>query len=115
MPDNVAIESVLHEERVFPPPEGFGESIGGAHVASMKQYREMYERSIQDPAAFWARIADELDWFEPWTDVLQWEAPDAKWFVGGKTNLCHNLSAEMSACATRPKKTASRIRARSAP
>ena len=90
MPDDVAIESVLNENRVFPPREGFGDSIGGAYVASMEQYREMHERSIRDPDAYWAEIARELDWFEPWSEVLQWEPPDAKWFVGATTNLCHN-------------------------
>jgi acetyl-CoA synthetase len=84
------IESVLHEERVFPPPGAFSESIGGAYVGSMEQYRKMYERSIRDPEGFWAERARDLDWFRPWSRVLEWNLPDAKWFVGGKTNICHN-------------------------
>ncbi len=88
--DTSSIESVLHEERVFEPPEGFSESIGGAYISSMQQYREMYARSIKDPQGFWAEFAQELDWFEKWTKVLQWKEPDAKWFLGGKTNICHN-------------------------
>jgi len=90
MPDDVAIESVLREDRVFPPPDGFNDSIGGAHIASMDQYRKMHERSIRDPDGYWAEIARELDWFTPWSEVVQWEPPDAKWFVGATTNLCHN-------------------------
>ena len=90
MPDDVAIESVLNERREFPPPAGFSDAIGGAHISSIEQYREMYDRSIRDPDGFWGEIAGELDWFEPWSTVLQWESPDAKWFVGGTTNLCHN-------------------------
>ncbi|MCZ6735166.1 MAG: acetate--CoA ligase [Planctomycetota bacterium] len=88
--DTSSIESVLHEERVFEPPGGFSESIGGAYISSMQQYREMYARSIKDPEGFWAEFAQELDWFEKWTKVLQWKEPDAKWFLGGKTNICHN-------------------------
>ena len=90
MPDDVAIESVLKEDRIFPPPDGFSDAIGGAYITSMDQYRQMHERSIRDPDTFWAEIAHELDWFTPWTDVVQWELPDAKWFVGATTNLCHN-------------------------
>ena len=88
--DTSSIESVLHEERVFEPPAGFSESIGGAYISSMQQYRKMYARSIKDPEGFWAEFAQELDWFEKWTKVLQWKEPDAKWFLGGKTNVCHN-------------------------
>jgi acetyl-CoA synthetase len=88
--ESASIESVLHEERLFEPPAGFSESIGGAYIDSMEQYREMYERSIRDPEGYWADIARELDWSSPWGNVLEWNLPDAKWFVGGKTNVCHN-------------------------
>ncbi|HEV2275273.1 MAG TPA: acetate--CoA ligase, partial [Acidobacteriaceae bacterium] len=47
-------------------------------------------RSIEDPEAFWGEVAGDLHWFAPWTKVLEWELPWAKWFVGGKTNLCYN-------------------------
>ena len=88
--DNASIESVLQENRTFPPPEGFSEAIGGAYVTSSEQYREMHDRSLGDPEGFWSEIAGELDWFTPWNRVLDWKAPDAKWFVGATTNLCHN-------------------------
>jgi acetyl-CoA synthetase len=88
--DAAAIESVLQEERLFEPPSGFSESVGGAYVASMDQYREMYERSIRDPEGFWGEVARELDWFREWDRVLEWQPPDAKWFPGATTNLCHN-------------------------
>ena len=35
-------------------------------------------------------VAAELHWFAPWTSVLEWKLPLAKWFVGGKINLCYN-------------------------
>ena len=88
--DTASIESVLHEERLFEPAAGFSDSIGGAHISSMEEYRRMYERSLSDPEGFWGEIAGELDWFRPWDKVVEWNPPDAKWFVGGRTNLCHN-------------------------
>ena len=88
--DRAAIESVLHEERLFEPPPTFSNAVGGAYITSMEQYRELYERSIRDPEGFWSQIARELDWFREWDKVLEWEPPDARWFIGGRTNLCHN-------------------------
>jgi acetyl-CoA synthetase len=84
---NVNLDSTLRENRVFPVPEAFAQN---AHVKSLAEYEEMYQRSIADPEAFWAGIAQELHWFEPWTKVLEWNLPWAKWFVGGKLNLCYN-------------------------
>ncbi len=88
--DTASIESVLKEDRIFDPPAGFSESVSGAYIRSLDQYRQMYRRSIDDPEGFWGEIAEEFDWFQTWTKVLEWKEPDAKWFVGGKTNLCHN-------------------------
>jgi acetyl-CoA synthetase len=87
---STAIESVLTESRVFDPPAEFSESIGGAHVASMEDYERRYRHSIDDPEAFWGEVASEFDWMRPWDRVLEWNTPDAKWFVGGQTNICHN-------------------------
>ncbi len=84
---NVNLDSTLRENRVFPVPEDFAKK---AHVKSLAEYEELYARSVADPEAFWASIARELHWFEPWTKVLEWNLPWAKWFVGGKLNLCYN-------------------------
>ncbi len=84
------ITSVLREERVFTPPKGVGDALGGAHVASLEDYERLHAQAVSDPEGFWAQVAGELDWFQPWEQVLSWSCPDAKWFVGGKTNLCHN-------------------------
>ena len=82
------IESVLQEQRKFPPPAEFSAQ---AHIGSMEQYREMCADAEKDPEGFWARIADEhLDWFRKWDKVLEWDAPFAKWFVGGQLNVSHN-------------------------
>ncbi|ACY18022.1 acetate--CoA ligase [Haliangium ochraceum] len=81
------IESVLHEDRRFTPPEHFADK---ARVKSMQEYEALYERAKEDPAAFWGEVAKELHWFEPWSEVLSWNLPDAKWFVGATTNLSYN-------------------------
>jgi acetyl-CoA synthetase len=67
------IESVLHEQRLFQPPT------------------ELAEKAAADPAAFWAELAEqELHWFKKWDQVLDWQPPFAKWFVGGKLNISYN-------------------------
>ncbi|MGB0420889.1 MAG: acetate--CoA ligase [Limisphaerales bacterium] len=82
------IQSMLKEERVFKPTKEFSSQ---AHIGSMAAYKRMYERSIAKPEAFWAEQAEkELVWFKPWKKVLQWKAPNAKWFVGGQTNVSMN-------------------------
>ncbi|TVQ50719.1 MAG: acetate--CoA ligase [Phycisphaerales bacterium] len=89
-PDTSSIESILKEGRVFEPPADFSERVGGSYISSMDEYRKLYERSIKDPEAFWAEVAAQFDWFKPWETVLEWDLPDARWFIGGKTNICHN-------------------------
>jgi len=89
-PATTRIESVLHETRVFPPPPALAKV---AHVGSLAEYREKYKKSIDDPEGFWGEVAGHLDWFTQPKRVLQYDPKhpyDASWFVGGKTNLCHN-------------------------
>jgi acetyl-CoA synthetase len=81
------LSSSLREHRVFPPPPDFAAK---AHVKSLAEYEGLYRSSIEDPETFWAEIAKDLHWFAPWTSVLEWKLPVAKWFVGGKINLCYN-------------------------
>ncbi len=85
-----AIESVLQENRLFAPPDAKSLGFSRWQVASMEQYRAMHERSLKDPDGFWGDVARELHWFTPWSKVSEWKAPDAKWFVGGKTNIAYN-------------------------
>ncbi len=84
------IESTMHEDRVFQPPKA--DEVGASKwlVNSFEEYKTMYDQSIADPESFWATIADDLHWFKKWDSVLEWNAPDAKWFVGGTTNVCYN-------------------------
>jgi acetyl-CoA synthetase len=56
----------------------------------MSAYKKLYKESIEKPDKFWAREAKELDWRKKWDKVLDWKAPFAKWFTGGKLNVCEN-------------------------
>jgi len=81
---------LLQETRVFPPPPPGSVGFDRWLVPSMEAYRQLHARSIQQPEAFWADEARNLSWFTPWHTVLEWQAPDAKWFVGGELNACYN-------------------------
>ena len=81
------MDSLLRENRVFPPPAEFAAQ---AHIGSPGDYEALYRRSIEDPEGFWAEAAAGLDWFTPYTHVLEGEMGSAKWFTGGRLNLCHN-------------------------
>ncbi len=81
------IDSILQEQRKFPPPAEFSRH---AHVKSMDEYERLYKESVDDPDRFWSRIASELHWFKKWDKVLEWNCPWAKWFVGGRFNLSYN-------------------------
>jgi len=70
------IEALLSEKRVFEPPEEFRRRALWSDPA-------VYDRAAGDPEAFWAEQASALDWIEPWTQVMEWNPPWAKWFVGG--------------------------------
>lgn len=87
MSDQTGIESVLTEERVFPPPPEFA---ANAHIKSFEEYETLYAEAAVDPQSFWAKQADSLHWFQKWDAVLEWNEPFAKWFVGGKLNISYN-------------------------
>ncbi len=73
----------------FPPPDAFRER---AHIQSLEQYREIYQKSVDDPDGFWTEEAQRLDWIEPFETVREWEfeTPSVKWFLGGKLNASVN-------------------------
>jgi acetyl-CoA synthetase len=81
------ITSVLKETRLFPPPKEFSAQ---AHVKSMAEYEKLWQRAKDDPEGFWGEQAKTLHWFQPWTKVLEWKEPHAKWFLGGKINVSYN-------------------------
>jgi acetyl-CoA synthetase len=91
------IDALLEENRAFSPSESFRAQ---ANIRDPK----IYEEAARDPEAFWANFARELEWSTPWTRVLEWNPPHAKWFVGGKLNASVN-------CVDRHVRTARRNKA----
>jgi acetyl-CoA synthetase len=78
------IESVLKENRRYPPPASISEK---AHIGSPDAYERLYAQSIDSPDEFWreqGRMA--IPWHRPFTKVLEWDEPFAKWFSDGQTN-----------------------------
>jgi acetyl-CoA synthetase len=84
---DAAIDSVLREDRVFPPPADFSRR---ARIGSRTDYDTLYRRSVADPEGFWSEMAERLRWTTRWSKVLDWQPPAAKWFVGGRLNLSDN-------------------------
>ena len=76
-------QDLLDEEREFPPPEDFA---AGAIVADDR----LYVQAAESAEGYWEEQARELRWMRPWDDVLQWEPPHARWFVGGQLNITDN-------------------------
>ena len=77
-----SIENLGHESRHFPPSAEF--------VAQANFKADIYATADADRLAFWESQARELTWDQPWSTVLDWQVPYAKWFVGGKLNASVN-------------------------
>ena len=75
-----AIDALLLEERRYPPPPEF--------AAQANAQPQVYERDFEE---FWETEARErITWFEPFTELYEWDLPYAKWYLGGKLNVCFN-------------------------
>jgi acetyl-CoA synthetase len=75
-----AIDTMLLEERTYPPPEDF--------AAQANAQSDIYDVPFEE---FWEREGRErVTWFEPFTELYEWEPPYAKWYLGGKLNVCFN-------------------------
>lgn len=61
-------------------------------IKSFEAYQDAYKKSVEQPEAFWAEIADNFFWKRKWTNVLDWnfDEPKIKWFEGGKLNITEN-------------------------
>ena len=77
------IENLLAEARTFPPSAEFS--------ARANAQAGLYAEAEADFEAFWAKRAHErISWFTPFSTVLEWDLPFAKWFVGGELNVTYN-------------------------
>jgi acetyl-CoA synthetase len=75
-----AIETLLGEERRYPPPPEF--------AAQANAKPDLYELSFEE---LWEREGrDRVTWFEPFTQLYEWDPPYAKWYLGGTLNVCFN-------------------------
>jgi acetyl-CoA synthetase len=90
------IDSLLKEDRLFPPPASFQQQ---ARVSGYEVYRQRYQQSIDDPETFWAEQArTQLQWMKPWDTVLRYDfhgigqkaEPYVRWFEGGALNVSAN-------------------------
>jgi acetyl-CoA synthetase len=70
-------------ERTYEPPEEFAKNANC-------QDPEIWDKAEEDYEGFWESWAKELHWFKEWDQVLEWEPPFVKWFVGGKLNAAYN-------------------------
>jgi len=77
------INALLNEARVFEPTTEWKTRARVTDPA-------VYDRAAADPEGFWEDWARELEWIRPWTQVLDWQPPHAKWFVGGRLNASVN-------------------------
>ncbi len=71
----------------YEPSKAFSKA---ARIPNKAAYKKLYNESISKPKEFWAKQAKELVWRKKWSKVLDWKAPFAQWFVGGKINICEN-------------------------
>ena len=79
---NDSFENLSYEDRTFSPSDSF---IKNANVKS-----DVYQEAESDRLAFWEKQANRLDWDQKWSQVVDWQLPFAKWFVGGKLNASYN-------------------------
>ena len=77
-----SIENLSQESRLFPPSQSF--------AAQANAKPDLYAHADKDRLAFWEVQARELTWDKPWNQVLEWNPPYAKWFIGGKINASVN-------------------------
>ncbi|MFI9844938.1 acetate--CoA ligase [Nonomuraea sp. NPDC051941] len=77
-----ALSNLLQENRRFAPP---ADLAAAANVTAAA-----YDEAAADRLAFWERAAERLAWAKRWETTLEWNAPFAKWFVGGELNVAYN-------------------------
>ena len=85
----MAIESVMHENRVFNPPKKLSEN---AYIKNLKEYQQLCDSAEADYEGYWADLArDLIDWKKPFTKILNEDnAPFYKWFDDGELNVSYN-------------------------
>ncbi|MCB9138998.1 MAG: acetate--CoA ligase [Caldilineaceae bacterium] len=78
------LEQILQHDEVFKAPDSL------IQQANVQDFDAEYARSIEDPEQFWGHWAERYEWFKPWDEVMAWDYPNHRWFVGGETNITLN-------------------------
>ncbi len=74
-----------------------------AKISSIARYKKMYRDSLRSPIKFWRKESEDIYWHKKWRKLLQWKSPNAKWFLGGKTNISYNCVDRHLSDSTRNK------------
>ena len=82
-----SISVLSREGKAYPPPPAFAKQ---ATISGKDARAKLTAAAAKNPEKFWDAAAREVFWFKTWRKTLEWKAPDAKWFVGGQTNLSYN-------------------------
>lgn len=66
--------------------------MSSLQIHTFKEYKEKYNKSVDDPDGFWSEIAGQFQWKKKWDQVLEWDftKPEIKWFQGGQLNITEN-------------------------
>ena len=93
MEDDVSVDVLLKEDRIFTPPEELIEK------SNVKKWMDKYNIHTYDELLvkakeiewFWGEVSkDVVEWFKPYDKVLEWDLPWVKWYVGAKYNIVHD-------------------------
>jgi len=77
-----SFENLSYENRTFPPSQSF--------VDNANTKGDIYKEADTYRLAFWEKQANRLHWNQKWNQVVDWQLPFAKWFIGGKLNASYN-------------------------
>ena len=77
-----SFENLSYEDRTFPPSNTF--------IMNSNAKSDIYNEAKKDRLAFWGKQASRLHWDKKWSQVVDWQLPFAKWFIGGKLNASYN-------------------------
>jgi acetyl-CoA synthetase len=96
--DNGSFQVTLREDRKFEPPTEFLASAGFQKA----EYQKLFSLGKDQNEKYWEEAAQELQWITKWNKVLEWKAPEAQWFVGGRLNASANcLDRHLTTQATK--------------
>ncbi|NMP23868.1 acetate--CoA ligase [Sulfobacillus harzensis] len=79
--------SMIRQAPLIPPPRPASSRM---NIRSLEDYQSLYHEALAHPDRYWAHVAEQLEWFKPWSQVLEGKLPHARWFVGGESNVAVN-------------------------